>query len=83
MEQSGKLCKKIRWALLEKCTAAPRQRTQVDASEREFGEKVGIAHTVALSIGTAAMHLALCVLNIEPGDEVIASTLTFISSAPQ
>lgn len=53
---------------------------QVDAFEREFAEKVGIAHTVAVSSGTAAMHLALRILGIGPGDEIFASTLTFIGS---
>ena len=52
----------------------------VDAFEREFAEKVGIGHALAVSSGTAAMHLALRVLGIGPGDEVIASTLTFIGS---
>jgi dTDP-4-amino-4,6-dideoxygalactose transaminase len=52
----------------------------VDAFEQEFAEKVGIAHAVALSSGTAAMHLALRILGVGPGDEVIASTLTFIGS---
>ena len=50
----------------------------VDAFEREFSKKVGIAHAVAVSSGTAAMHLALRILGIGLGDEVIASTLTFI-----
>ena len=53
---------------------------QVDAFEREFAEYVGIKHCVALSSGTAAMHLALRCLGVGPGDEVIASTLTFIGS---
>jgi len=53
---------------------------QVDAFEREFAEKTGIPYTVALSSGTAAMHLALRILGIKPGDEVFASTLTFIGS---
>ena len=53
---------------------------QVDAFEREFAEKVGIRHAVALSSGTAAMHLALRILGVGPGDEVLASTLTFIGS---
>jgi len=52
----------------------------VDAFEQEFSEYVGIKHCVALSSGTAAMHLALRILGIKPGDEVIASTLTFIGS---
>jgi dTDP-4-amino-4,6-dideoxygalactose transaminase len=52
----------------------------VDAFEREFAEKVGMPHAVAVSSGTAAMHLALRILGVGPGDTVIASTLTFIGS---
>jgi len=50
----------------------------VDAFEREFAEVVGIRHCAAVSSGTAAMHLALRILGVGQGDEVIASTLTFI-----
>ena len=53
---------------------------QVDAFEKEFAEKIGISHAVALSSGTAAMHLALCELGVGVGDEVFISTLTFIGS---
>ena len=52
----------------------------VEAFELEFCEKVGIRHAVALSSGTAAIHLALRALDIGFGDEVFASTLTFIGS---
>ena len=52
----------------------------VDAFEREFAEKVGMGHAVALSSGTAAMHLAMRNLEVEPGDEVFVSDLTFIGS---
>ena len=52
----------------------------VDAFEKEFAERVQISHALAVSSGTAAMHLALRVLRVRPGDEVIASTLTFIGS---
>jgi len=52
----------------------------VNAFEREFSEYTGIKHCVALASGTAAMHLALRHLGIGPGDEVFASTLTFIGS---
>ncbi|GAH27568.1 unnamed protein product, partial [marine sediment metagenome] len=54
--------------------------SQVDAFEKEFAEYAGILYAVAVSSGTAAMHLALRLLNVGPGDEVIASTLTFIGS---
>ncbi|MGE0083996.1 MAG: DegT/DnrJ/EryC1/StrS family aminotransferase [Desulfococcaceae bacterium] len=53
---------------------------QVDAFEKEFSALTGIPHAVALASGTAAMHLALRILGIKAGDEVIASTLTFIGS---
>ena len=53
---------------------------QVDAFEREFAEYVGIKHCVAVSSGTAAMHLAMRFLDVGPGDKVIASSLTFIGS---
>jgi dTDP-4-amino-4,6-dideoxygalactose transaminase len=46
--------------------------------ERRFGEYVGLPHAVALSSGTAAIHLALKGLDLSPGEEVWASTLTFI-----
>ncbi len=39
----------------------------VDAFEREFAEKVGVPHAVALSSGTAALHLALLMLGVGPG----------------
>ncbi len=53
---------------------------QVDAFEREFARVTGIAHAAAVSCGTAAMHLALRILGVGPGDEVFASTLTFLGS---
>ena len=53
---------------------------QVDAFERELSEYVGIPYTLAVSSGTAAMHLAMRLLDLGPGDDVVASTLTFIGS---
>ena len=53
----------------------------VDAFEREFAEKVGARHAVALASGTAGLHLALVVLGVGRGDEVLCSTLTFAASA--
>ena len=54
---------------------------QVDAVETELGEVVGVEHAVALSSGTAALHLALVLLGIGPGDEVACSDFTFAASA--
>lgn len=53
----------------------------VDAFERELAEAVDVEHAVALSSGTAALHLALVVLGIGAGDEVACSSLTFAASA--
>jgi dTDP-4-amino-4,6-dideoxygalactose transaminase len=53
----------------------------VDAFERELAELAGVPHALALSSGTAALHLALLVLGIGPGDEVACSSLTFSASA--
>ncbi len=54
---------------------------QIDAFEQEFCQMVGSSHAAALSSGTAALHLALRVVGVQPGDEVVCSTLTFIASA--
>ncbi len=53
----------------------------ISAFEREFAEKVRAKFALALSSGTAAIHLALIHLGVGPGDEVITSTLTFAASA--
>src|SRR3954453_6681475 len=51
----------------------------VDAFEREFAELVGIPHAVALSSGTAALHLGLRCLGVGAGDDGLVATLTFIA----
>ncbi|MDB9494348.1 aminotransferase class I/II-fold pyridoxal phosphate-dependent enzyme [Spirulina major CS-329] len=53
----------------------------VDAFEQEFCQLVGTTHAAAVSSGTAALHLALQLIGIQPGDEVFCSTLTFIATA--
>lgn len=53
---------------------------QVDTFEQECAAYVGAKHALALSSGTAALHLALLLLGIQPGDEVFVSTLTFSAS---
>ncbi len=50
----------------------------VDEFEREFAARVGMEHAAALSGGTAALHLALKIIGVGPGDEVLVPTLTFI-----
>ncbi len=53
---------------------------QLTTFEEEVCDYVGVEHAVALTSGTAAIHLALIHLGVEPGDEVFVSTLTFAGS---
>lgn len=53
----------------------------VDAFENDVARFVGVAHAAAMSSGTAAIHLALRILDVGPGDRVFCSTLTFAASA--
>ena len=53
----------------------------VDAFETEFANTVGAGEAVALSSGTAALHLALTLLGVGRGDEVLTSTFTFVATA--
>jgi dTDP-4-amino-4,6-dideoxygalactose transaminase len=52
----------------------------VDALEESLARYCGVKHAAALSSGTAALHLALIMLGVEQGDEVIASTFTFAAT---
>jgi dTDP-4-amino-4,6-dideoxygalactose transaminase len=54
---------------------------QVDAFEREICSCVNVKHALALSSGTAALHLAAILTGVERGDEVICSDHTFVASA--
>jgi dTDP-4-amino-4,6-dideoxygalactose transaminase len=58
-------------------TAGP----ETAAFEREFAKAAGVAHAIALSNGTAALHLANLALGLGPGDEVLCPALTFVASA--
>ena len=53
----------------------------LDAFERELAEYVKVPHVAALSSGTAALHLALLMLGVGSGDEVLVASLTFAASA--
>lgn len=53
----------------------------VDAFEAEMSERIGVPHAVALSSGTAALHLALVGLGVGHGDVVLTSTMTFAATA--
>lgn len=52
----------------------------VDAFENEVAEMIGSKHGVAVSSGTAAIHLSLVLLGVGPGDTVFCSSLTFAAS---
>lgn len=54
---------------------------QLDQFEAEFAARVGAEEAVALSSGTAALHLGLLLAGVRAGDEVVVPTLTFIASA--
>lgn len=54
---------------------------EIDAFEREMAERIGVGYAVALSSGTAALHLGLLTLGVKPGDVVVTSTMTFAATA--
>ena len=49
--------------------------------EQKFAEYVGSTYAVAVSNGTAALHLSALALKVQPGDKVITTALTFAASA--
>ncbi|WP_409290493.1 aminotransferase class I/II-fold pyridoxal phosphate-dependent enzyme [Peribacillus sp. SCS-37] len=53
----------------------------VDAFEKEIASYIGANEAVAVSSGTAAIHLALCLLEVSAGDRVFCSSFTFVASA--
>ena len=57
------------------------QGPEVAAFEREFAEYVGAPHACAVSNCTTALHLALLAAGVEPGDEVITVSHSYIATA--
>lgn len=53
----------------------------VDRFERQLEEVTGIPHAVAVVNGTAALHVALHLAGVRPGDEVVVPALTFVATA--
>lgn len=53
---------------------------ELDAFEQEIANYVGVQNAVAVSSGTAALHLCLKAVGVRPGDVVITSTMTFIAT---
>ncbi len=53
----------------------------IDQFESEIAKLVGVPHVLAVSSGTAAIHLALMLLNVQQGDSVFCQSFTFVASA--
>jgi dTDP-4-amino-4,6-dideoxygalactose transaminase len=53
----------------------------VDAFEKEMAQRIGVAGALALTSGTAALHLALILLGVGPGDDVLVPSQTFVATA--
>jgi perosamine synthetase len=53
----------------------------LDLFEASFASYCGTRYAIACSSGTTALHLALCAAGVQPGDEVLVPTLTFIATA--
>jgi len=54
---------------------------EVAQFERDFGAYVGAAHCVGFNSGTSALHVAMRVLDIGPGDEVVTTPFTFVATS--
>ena len=57
------------------------QGPRIDAFEKAFATYIGSDYAVAVSNGTAALHLCTLALGVKPGDKVITSPITFAASA--
>jgi perosamine synthetase len=49
--------------------------------EQAWCDRIGVRHAVAVSSGTAGLHLCLHALGLGPGDEVVTSSFSFVASA--
>ncbi len=63
------------------CSAWLTQGPAIEAFEHALAERCGARHAVAVSSGTAALHLACLALGREPGARLVTSTLSFVASA--
>src|ERR1044071_7776761 len=49
--------------------------------EKDFAKLIGTKHCIAMNSGTSALHIALLLLNIKPGDEIITTPFTFVATS--
>ena len=56
------------------------QGPKVDEFEREFSKKFDLKYVVALNSGTSALRLALALVGVKPGDEVISTPYTMVAT---
>ncbi len=54
---------------------------ETEALEKEFERRTGVRHALAVSNGTAAIHLAFKALGLSPGDEVVVPSFNFVAAA--
>lgn len=57
------------------------QGPKIGEFEKAFAEYVYAKYAIAVSSGTAALHLSAMVMNVKPGDKVITTPITFVASA--
>ena len=68
-------------AVLDRGIVGGAEAPEAVALQQEFAAYLGARHCLATNSGTAALHLALLALDIQPGDEVITSAFSFSASA--
>ena len=54
---------------------------QVEKFEKEFADYIGVRHAIGVNSGTSALHLALIVAGVGPGDKVLLPAMTFVATA--
>src|ERR1044071_5691944 len=53
----------------------------VSQFENDFAKFIGTKHCIGMNSGTSALHVAMLLLNIKPGDEVITTPFTFVATS--
>ncbi len=64
-----------------KFTVGAKDEQEISGLEREWAEFVGTRHAVSVNSGTVALHLAMALLDIQPGDEVVVPALSYVATA--